>query len=222
MAAGSQDYSRRILRRARRSNVNVSSDLAHRLAAYLDLLSFWNQRINLTALDDADAAVDRLILEPLIASRFIEPGSAVIDIGSGGGSPAIPLKIAVPDMRLTMVESKTRKAAFLRDAARQLGLESVVVESRRFEELLSSPQMHEAMDVVTVRAVRVQTSTLSNLQAFLRVGGRLLLFRGSGGSGLAAERLPPPLRLEVEQPLVESLRSHLLVLRREVIGVARS
>jgi 16S rRNA (guanine527-N7)-methyltransferase len=207
-----KDYRRRLLRRARRCNLTISSATADRLVGYLDLLSLWNQRMNLTALDDPDGVVDRLILEPLLAARGVAPESVVIDIGSGGGSPAIPLKIAVPSIALTMVESKVRKGAFLREAVRQLGLERVNVEVRRFEELLARPNMHESADVVTVRAVRVEPSVLGNLQAFLKEGGRVLWFMGPGLANL--DRLPYPLIAESDEPLVESLRSRLVTLRR--------
>jgi 16S rRNA (guanine527-N7)-methyltransferase len=207
-----KDYRRRLLRRARRCNLTISSATADRLVGYLDLLSLWNQRMNLTALEDPDGAVDRLILEPLLAARSVIPESVVIDIGSGGGSPAIPLKIAVPSIALTMVESKVRKGAFLREAVRQLGLERVNVEVRRFEELLARPNMHESADVVTVRAVRVEPSVLGNLQAFLKEGGRILWFMGQGSANL--DRLPYPLVAESDEPLVESLRSRLVTLRR--------
>jgi 16S rRNA (guanine527-N7)-methyltransferase len=207
-----KDYRRRLLRRARRCNLTISSATADRLVGYLDLLSLWNQRMNLTALEDPDGAVDRLILEPLLAARSVIPESVVIDIGSGGGSPAIPLKIAVPSIALTMVESKVRKGAFLREAVRQLGLERVNVEVRRFEELLARPNMHESADVVTVRAVRVEPSVLGNLQAFLKEGGRILWFMGQGSANL--DRLPYPLIAESDEPLVESLRSRLVTLRR--------
>lgn len=212
MTTAEKDFRRRLLRRARRSNLTIPSETADRLAAYLDLLTVWNQRMNLTALDDADAAVDRLILEPLLASRVIDPSAAVIDVGSGGGSPAIPMKIALPGISLTMVESKTRKGAFLREAVRQLKLDRTAVEVHRFEELLARPEMHEAADVVSVRAVRVEPPILTSLQAFLKEGGRLLWFRGPGPADLG--RLPFPLVAESDEPLVESLRSRLVTLRR--------
>jgi 16S rRNA (guanine527-N7)-methyltransferase len=207
-----KDYRRRLVRRARRCNLTVPGATVDRLVAFLDLLSHWNQRMNLTALDDPDAAIDRLILEPLIAAKHIEAGSAVIDIGSGGGSPAVPLKIAIPSISLTMVESKVRKGAFLREVVRQLDLDRTNVEVRRFEELLSQPEMHESMDAVTVRAVRVESSILGGLQAFLRDGGRLFWFMGPGSG--TVERLPFPLVVETDEPLVESSRSRLVRLRR--------
>ena len=117
-------------------NLSIPTELADALLAYLELLALWNSKINLTALDDPDAAIDRLILEPLLAARHVPEGASVIDIGSGGGSPAIPLKLAAPRIKLWMVESKTRKSAFLREAIRQLDLRECFVETRRYEELL--------------------------------------------------------------------------------------
>lgn len=210
------DTKKRLMRRARRVNLSIGSELADAVLAYLELLALWNRKINLTALDDPDAAIDRLILEPLLAARQIPGEAALIDIGSGGGSPAIPLKLAVPKLKLWMVESKTRKSAFLREAIRQLDLREAFVETKRYEELFATPALHESVDFVSIRAVRVEMATLMGLQAFLKPGGEILLFRGPGEAGFDA--LPPPLRFQSEEPLVESLRSRLVRLKKMPIG----
>jgi 16S rRNA (guanine527-N7)-methyltransferase len=215
LSESTQEQKRRLLRRARRVNLSIPSALADAVLAYLELLALWNKKINLTALDDPDAAIDRLILEPLLAARLLPADASLIDIGSGGGSPAIPLKLAVPKLKLWMVESKTRKSAFLREAIRQLDLREAFVETTRYEELLTSPQLHEALDFVTIRAVRVETATLMGLQAFLKTGGEIFLFRGPGEGNLD---VPPPLRFESEEPLVETLRSRLVRLKKLPIG----
>lgn len=206
------DWRKRISRRARRTSLEPSADQIALHAEYLTLLSAWNARMNLTALDDRDEAVDRLILEPVAAARVLQGADAIIDIGSGGGSPAIPLKVQLPQASLCMVESKIRKGAFLREAVRKLALSNVRVESRRFEELLTDASIHECCDVVTIRAVRVQLSTLIATQAFLKPGGRLALFRGPGEAQLP---VVPTLVLERDEPLVETLRSRLLILRKD-------
>ncbi len=167
--------------------------------------------MNLTSLTDRDDAVDRLILEPAAAARLLQGATSILDVGSGGGSPAIPLKVQIPHTSLCMVESKIRKGAFLREAVRKLGLNDVRVESRRFEELLTDASIHECCDVVTIRAVRVQLATLIATQAFLKPGGRLVLFRGPGEESPPAV---PMLTIESDEPLVESLRSRLMVLRK--------
>jgi len=114
---------------------------------------------------------------------------------------------------LRMVEVKTRKAVFLREAVRELGLKDAEVETSRFEELLPRPELHETLDLVSIRAVRIETRTLLTLQAFLKTGGKLLLFRGSSKSELE-DAPPPPLAWMATYPLVDSLHSKLVVLRK--------
>src|SRR5688500_18999205 len=161
-----------------------------------------------------DEAVDRLLIEPLIAARHVAPeATSMIDIGSGGGSPAIPLALATPRLQMRMVESKTRKAVFLREALRELDLARAQVETSRFEELLARPELHEGLDLLTIRAVRVEPRTLMSLQAFLKPGGQMFLFRGPSGTDLGGT-VAPPLGWLATYPLVESLRSKLVVLRK--------
>ncbi len=213
-----RDFRARLERRAKRVGLTVSVELAERLGAYVELLSRWNKRMNLTALDERDEAIDRLLIEPLVAVKYLPSRSAaVLDIGSGGGSPAIPMKLAASGIALRMVEVKTRKAAFLREAIRQLNLGDTVVEASRYEELLSRPDLHEAAGVVTVRAVRIEVRLLTGLQAFLAPGGEIFLFRGSGGPDAPAA-LTPLLRWHANYPLVESLRSRLTVFRKVRLG----
>jgi 16S rRNA (guanine527-N7)-methyltransferase len=187
------------------------------LSAYYELLVRWNRKINLTSIDNVDEAIDRLLLEPVAASRHV-PAEAnlLMDVGSGGGSPAIPLKLALPRLSLTMVEAKARKSAFLREAVRQLGLAETQVENARHEELLARPELHERHDVVTLRAVRLEARMLTSLQAFLAPGGAMLLFRGpSGPNSLTA--LVPPLEWTGTYPLLETLQSRLTVLTKRQI-----
>lgn len=186
------------------------------LRAYLELLGRWNQRINLTAFEldpPSDDAIDRLLVEPLMAARRLLPGDRlVIDVGSGGGSPAIPLKLSVPVLRMVLVEAKVRKSAFLREAIRQLSLEHVEVENRPFEELLSRSDLHEAADVVTIRAVRADTRLWTGGQAFLKPGGRVFWF-ASASPSLERDVLLP-LVLTSDEALIPSKGSHLRILSK--------
>jgi 16S rRNA (guanine527-N7)-methyltransferase len=209
-----RDLRTRLTRRASKASLFLPGDLPDRLLAFYELLSKWNRKMNLTALDDADAAIDRLLLEPVAASRHLPVGAATLmDIGSGGGSPAIPLKLASPYLALTMVEVKARKSAFLREAVRQLELERTTVENKRYEELLVRPELHDAFDVLAVRAVRIEPKALSNLQAFLKPGGVVMMFRGPTGPG-TPENLLPPLEFAGTYPLIETLQSRLTLLKK--------
>lgn len=184
---------------------------------FFGLLFRWNQKINLTSIADPDEAIDRLLLEPLLAARHV-PASAtrLMDIGSGGGSPAIPLKLALSHLHLTMVEAKVRKSAFLREASRQLGLIATEVETTRVEELLARPQLHEAFDLVSLRAVRLEMRMLNTMQAFLRPGGHVLVFRGPHGP--AEPVVVPPMQWVDTYPLVEVMQSRATLLQKRPIG----
>jgi 16S rRNA (guanine527-N7)-methyltransferase len=153
------------------------------LEIYFRLLAQWNAKINLTALPldvPTDETFDRLLVEPLAAARQVPDRSDVwFDLGSGGGSPAIPLKIARPSLRLTMVESKTRKGAFLREAIRAVGLAQASVENDRFESVAQRHECAGAAALVTVRAVKADSQLFETAGLLLTVNGRLLLFRPS-------------------------------------------
>jgi 16S rRNA G527 N7-methylase RsmG len=112
-----------------------------------------------------------------------------------------------------LVEAKTRKSVFLREAVRALELTTVEVVTSRFEELLSRPSLHEAHDLLTLRAVRVEGSVLMNLQAFVRPGGELFLFRAASGAE-APDSLMPPLSWKATFPLLEDQGSRLVVLTK--------
>lgn len=217
-----REFRDRLRRRAKRAGVDLTVDLCDSLERYYALLGKWNQKINLTSFQlepgGHDEAVDRLLIEPIVAARHLPPAAThAIDVGSGGGSPAIPLALASPRLHLRMVESKTRKAVFLREALRELNLGRAEVETSRFEELLARPELHEGLDVLTIRAVRVEPRTLMSLQAFLKPGGHLFLFRGPSGADVANSSIPP-LSWLATYPLVESLRSRLVVMRKDSIG----
>jgi 16S rRNA (guanine527-N7)-methyltransferase len=211
-------------KRARKAGLRLPATAIAGLEAYFDLLRKWNQKVSLTSLpvgSEGEEALDRLLIEPALAAQYLpNPAATVIDIGSGGGSPAIPMKLVSPGISLRMVESKTRKAAFLREAVRRLDLTGTTVEASRFEALLIRPEFHEAADVVTIRAVRVERNLLTGIQAFLRSGGLLFLFRGGDASNDAALGTDL-LQWEASYTLLPHLQSRLVIFRNVPRGTTR-
>jgi 16S rRNA (guanine527-N7)-methyltransferase len=186
------------------------------LEAYFRLLMQWNATINLTALPletPTDETFDRLLVEPLAAARHVPDAPIVwFDLGSGGGSPAIPLKIARPALKLTMIESKTRKAAFLREAIRAIGISRAVVLSERFEDVVRRPGPGSVgvADLVTVRAVRADAKLFDTAGLMLKEGGRLLHFRPPH----AASADPPGFCLVNTVRLTDEPATHLSTYKR--------
>lgn len=205
----------RISRRIARAGGSATPEQVSNLAAYVELLARWNKKINLTALPVnplSDDAVDRLIVEPVMAARRLESADrVVVDVGTGGGSPAIPFALMARDVKLVMVEVKVRKCAFLQEVVRQLGMTTATVENCRVEELLSRSELHEAADVVTARAVRPDRRLLSAIQAFLKPGGRLFWF---GAEASAKLDFSFPFVSGHSTPLVSSTGSQLWVVKK--------
>ena len=173
-SAGASTFDR-LKARAETLGVATTDAALTGLAAYYDLLQRWNETINLTSLGDTDEAIDRLIMEPLVAAKFLPRGARIVDIGSGGGSPAIPLAIALGSTTLVMVESRGRKAAFLREALRSLEIGGRV-ETDRAETLADGPEFREAADIVSMRAVRMTSQLSKSLSKLLARGGVLAVF----------------------------------------------
>jgi 16S rRNA (guanine527-N7)-methyltransferase len=173
------------MERAARAEVALPDALVEQLETYYRLLDRWNQTINLTALRTEsldDRSIDRLLIEPLMAARYLAAPSVWVDLGSGGGSPALPMKMVHSATRLTMVEARSRKAAFLREAVRALSLPSTEVMNDRFEQVAARPDMAGMAEFVTVRAVRMDDALLRSSRHLLKSGGDLFLFTTQGSS----------------------------------------
>jgi 16S rRNA (guanine527-N7)-methyltransferase len=201
-----------IERRLALAGLTPPTSLPAALATYLEALARWNARINLTGHSlerPSDEAVDRLIVEPVSMARFIRPDDRqTIDVGSGGGSPALPFRLAAPGLQQVLVESRLRKAAFLREAIRLLGLKGVTVENRRLEELASDPKVTKA-DIVTMRAVRTDTTLCEAIRALLKPSGRFFWLTSVRG----ADATLPGFTVESVESLMPGSSSTLVVLK---------
>lgn len=125
------------------------ADLLPQLSAYLDLLLKWNARTNLTAIREPEEMVRRHFGESLFAARHLGAEiDTLLDLGSGAGFPGLPIALLRPEIRVTLAESQHKKASFLREAVRTLGL-SVEVWAGRVETMPSDRRFH----TVALRAV---------------------------------------------------------------------
>jgi len=185
------------------------------ISMYIDILLHWNERINLTAVREAEEIVTRHFGESIFAARHLFPSTDdslgknpdVIDVGSGAGFPGLPIRIWAPQIRLTLIESNQKKATFLREAVRKLGLENVDVFTGRAESF-SGPRA----DVVTLRAVERFEAILPVAAGLVAPHGRLAVLVGAGQVGKAQDLAPAMLW---GAPIALPLSSE----RRVVIGV---
>jgi 16S rRNA (guanine527-N7)-methyltransferase len=160
-----------------------NATLYTQLSAYLDLLLRWNARTNLTAIRDPEEIVRRHFGESLFAAAhfapLLSPKATLLDFGSGAGFPGLPIQLLLPNLRVTLAESQGKKAAFLREAIRILGLGAEVWAAR--VEIMPPDRR---FDAVSMRAVDKMEIALSEARARVATGGLLIVL---GGRGLADE-----------------------------------
>lgn len=191
------------------SSLSVTTDELSQLVEYWALLRRWNSRLNLTSLPLAGAiekSIDRLIVEPARAARHVAGSpTSWLDLGSGGGSPAVPIKVIRSEVALWMVESRSRKVAFLREVVRALGLPRVAVLNDRIENLATrhpgagtrdkqgeprsdgvAPFPCDGFDLMTVRAVRLDDGIVGAVLPLMSRSAQAVLFGSPNWDALAS------------------------------------
>lgn len=196
-----------VQRRLAQAGERIDTELAAKLAAYLRLLEQWNRVYNLTGIRDAEALVARHLHESLALKPLLK-GQRIADVGTGAGLPGIPLASAEPAREFTLIESRAKRARFLRHVVATLGLGNVIVEQSRAEDLpIAAP-----FDTVLARAVAPPEQLLEIVRPLTARGSILLL--------LTAEHLRAELALAApdfecrELPAHESLQSTIVMLER--------
>ncbi len=161
---------------ARAFGLALSADQVAQFDRYLRALLDWNRRVNLTAITEPRAVVIRHFLDSLSCLLAFPAGEglAVIDVGTGAGFPGLPLKIARPDLRLTLLEATAKKVRFLEHVVQALGMSSVVVIWGRAETLAHDPAHRERYDCVVARALAELAALAELCLPFARLGGRVI------------------------------------------------
>ncbi|HEY3988067.1 MAG TPA: 16S rRNA (guanine(527)-N(7))-methyltransferase RsmG [Acidobacteriaceae bacterium] len=163
---------------------STATPVADRLAAYGNLLMRWNARLSLTAIRDEANLIERHLMEGVFAASHHPPAKTALDFGSGTGVPGIPIAICREDIAVTLAESQGKKAAFLREVTRHLGL-NTAVHAGRAETLPRA-----SFDAVWIRAVDKSATMLAPAAALVASAGSLCLL----GTGIAPQ-LPSDLAL---------------------------
>lgn len=150
-----------------------------RFATYHREILLWNRRINLVSERSAQEIVIRHFLDSLTPAPFLDrPDGALIDLGSGGGFPGIPLRIALPGLHLSLVEASRKKSSFLSHAVRTLRLDGVQVIRKRVEELTAGEAFAGRFDTLISRAAFKLPDLIRTASFFLKPGGQLIAMKG--------------------------------------------
>ncbi len=207
------------------SAVHLTDEKEQQLSLFVDLLLKWNSKINLTAIRDEDTSYIRHILEIIlfVESSFIQEKLRsfekinVIDIGSGGGIPAIPLQIIFPEYNVISVEKVKKKAAFQSYVKSMLNLDRLQVEAKRIEELA----IKEKCQVVTARAFSSLSVLCEKADLVLQKGGYVIAWKSKAWreeyKEIKKETFAKFLLIHVEEYVIKeyNLQGVILLLKKE-------
>ena len=174
------DFRKILLRAAGELGIVLTEDRLALFESYRETLLLWNSRMNLVSLQsDLDLPV-RHFVDSLTLLPHLPPGPAsLLDIGSGAGFPALPVRILRPDLRITLLEASRKKCSFLKELTRRLGLQDVVVLNTRLEELLKQTA-RPSFDIITSRATLKLPELIEKGLPLLKDGGFLAAMKGPG------------------------------------------
>lgn len=156
--------------------IDLSAIQINLIGMYLDELCEWNMRMNLTGVTSREGIIKELLLDSLFSARFLPDEGTLLDVGSGAGFPAVPLKICKPKLRICLIEASLKKATFLKQVVRRAHFNGMEVIRGRIEE--ENCLNRERYDIITARAFASLPKTLAWCSPYLIPGGLLVNFQG--------------------------------------------
>jgi len=167
MEIGTNDWSNFLINQARIFEISLDHSQNRLFSAYATELIKWTKKINITTITNPIEIASNHFLDSLVPAQFIPAGSAMLDIGSGGGFPGIPLKVLLPELSVTLIDGSRKKVNFLKHVVRTLELDNIEALHIRAEDLAVDPGYMRRFDVIISRA-------LSSLDLFVRMALPLL------------------------------------------------
>jgi 16S rRNA (guanine527-N7)-methyltransferase len=159
--------------------VELSENQLTLFGRFFKELCSWNRRVNLTGISETRAMIIKLLLEPLVALPHLPAYGTLLDVGSGAGTPGIPLKIARDGLEVHLLESRAKKVSFLKHTIRELGLGGITASQGRAEKRPAQSGLLACYDVVTARALAPLKKTVGLCYPYIRESGLLITYKGS-------------------------------------------
>ena len=158
-------------------NINLNDFQIEQFEKYFSMLIETNKVMNLTAITEEDDVAVKHFLDSALPEKFFPQNAAVIDIGSGAGFPALPLKIVRPDLKITMVDSLNKRIGFLNDVIEKLNIGGANAVHSRAEDFAKNNR--EKFDAAVARAVAPLNTLVEYLLPFVKVGGVCIIYKSS-------------------------------------------
>lgn len=164
---------------AEQNNIVLPNDIGESLSVYGNMLIEWNKKINLTAITEPEEIVSKHFLDCIALLKIIKPkqGQTLLDVGTGAGFPGMVLKIASPNLKVTLLDGHAKRFLFLEDLQRKLGITAENLHARA-ELAAKEEQYRESFDFVTARAVAKLQVLSEYCLPFVKPGGMFISMKG--------------------------------------------
>ena len=204
MEIGSAEWKAVIKDSAGRLGIEVSDEQAGFFAVHAREMLLWNRRTNLTAVTDPLEMAVKHYVDSIAGVPFIKPDASLLDVGSGGGFPGIPLKVMLPSLKVTLLEARRKRVSFLKHALRALGIADVNVLHDRLEKAADLLPPEGGFDVIVSRAFSRLDLFYTHAIPLLNPGGCLVAYKGKKNDKLDIEMTA----LETANPQNGSAKQH--------------
>lgn len=179
MQIGSKKWRNLIYEGAKDFDIQVDKQKIEKFAIHAFELMKWNQKTNLTAITDPFEVAVKHFLDSIVPMKVIPSNASLLDIGSGGGFPGIPLKICLPFLSVTLIDASRKKVSFLKHIIRMLELKNIDALHIRAEEFANTPGVEKTFNVIISRALSSMTSFALTALPFLKQEGVIIAMRGN-------------------------------------------
>lgn len=177
----------------------IKNDFSFKFLKFAEMLINYNKICNITSVSDEKGIFYKHFLDSVVGENLFSRGASVVEIGSGGGFPSLPLKFLRDDLSFTLIESTGKKCTFLKSVVDNFGLKSVKVENIRAEDGARDKNMREKFDFACARAVARLNTLCEYCLPFVAVGGKFIAYKGDSGDEVKeAEKAIKTLGGEVE------------------------
>lgn len=160
-------------------DIQINDEQLEMFNKYMNLLLEWNEKINLTAIVEPDEVKLKHFVDSLTVLKYINDENKIIDIGTGAGFPGIPIKIMMPNTKITLLDSLNKRINFLNIVVETLNLKNIQAIHGRAEELARNKLHREKYDIAVSRAVANLSTLVEYMLPFVKVGGKCICMKGA-------------------------------------------
>ena len=201
-------------------NIEINEEKGQMFYKYMNLLLYWNEKVNLTAITEPKEIMIKHFVDSLSVSKYIFEDSKLIDIGTGAGFPGIPLAIYRSDIKITLLDSLKKRVDFLEEVHKEIGLENIFTVHGRAEDYGRNKDYRENFDFAISRAVAPLNILAEYLIPFVKIGGFSLCMKGPNvnkeieGIQGALEKLGGKLE-RIENIKIKDIERNILFIKKE-------